>query len=175
MKEKTSMLKNSLWIAPAMLVLVACGDTGGGAASASAAPAMSAKPMASAKPSASAMATASAAPAMSGSAAPATSGSAAAGSTVADADITPDMKDFLAGFKGKSKDVEASFKKHAKAGVKDADMGLYDMHDPKVTKMDKKDKNTCYDFDAAAGMTTRTYNVCWDAKNIVSVTDKGMK
>ncbi len=168
------MIKNSLWFAPVMVLLVACGpDAGGGAASGSAVAATSAKPMASAKPSAAPVA--SAAPSMA-SAAPAASGSAApAAGAVADADIVPEMKDFLTGFKGKSTDVTAAFKKHAKAGAKDGDMGMYDMHNPKVVSMAKKDKQTCYVFDANAGMMVYTYEVCWEAGKIVAATQKGSK
>ena len=54
-------------------------------------------------------------------------------------------------------------------------MGMYDMHDAKVVKMEKKDKQTCYDFDANAGMMFYTYEVCWEAGKIVAAKEKGSK
>jgi hypothetical protein len=156
------MIKNTISLVAVALALVACGDTGGGAASGSAA----AKPATSTKPAASTKVADTAKPA--DSAKPADTAAAAV-------EVAPEMKEFLDGFKGTSKDVEASLKKHAKAGLDDKDMDMYDLKEPKVIKSDKKDKQVCYDFEAAAGMTTRTYAVCWEGNKIVAVEDKGMK
>ena len=91
------------------------------------------------------------------------------------ADVSPEMQAFLAGIKGKSADVEAALKAHGAEGLDTKDMGMYDLQSPKVTGTKKDGDKTCYTFDAKAGMTTRTYDVCWTGGKITEVVDKGMR
>ena len=90
-------------------------------------------------------------------------------------DVSPEMQAFLAGIKGKSADVEAALKAHGAEGLDTKDMGMYDLQSPKVTATKKDGDKTCYTFDAKAGMTTRTYDVCWTGGKITEVVDKGMR
>lgn len=90
-------------------------------------------------------------------------------------DVSPEMQAFLAGIKGKSSDVEAAIKAHGVEGLDHKDMTMYDLSSPKVTATNKTGDKTCYTFDAKAGMTTRTYDVCWTGGKISEVTDKGMR
>ena len=91
------------------------------------------------------------------------------------ADVSPEMQAFLAGIKGKSSDVEAAIKAHGAEGLDHKDMTMYDLSSPKVTATKKDGDKTCYTFDAKAGMTTRTYDVCWTGGKITEVADKGMR
>jgi hypothetical protein len=88
---------------------------------------------------------------------------------------SPEMTAFMADFKGKSSDIKAALAKHGKEGLDGKDMDMYDMTAPKVIKEEKKGAATCYDMEAKAGMTTRTYGVCWEGGKISTVEDKGMK
>ena len=90
-------------------------------------------------------------------------------------DVSPEMQAFLADFKGKHTDVEAAIKKHGAEGLDHKDMTMYDLGSPKVTATRKDGDKTCYTFDAKAGMTTRTYDVCWAGGKITEVVDKGMR
>jgi hypothetical protein len=90
-------------------------------------------------------------------------------------DVSPEMQAFLAGIKGKSTDVEAAIKAHGADGLDHKDMTMYDLSSPKVTATNKTGDKTCYTFDAKAGMTTRTYDVCWTGGKITEVVDKGMR
>lgn len=155
------MHKTGLWIAAAALSLAACGGEGttaAGSGSAAKAPA-SAKPADSAKPAtttaASTTTTASAAPA---------------------GDVSPEMEAFLKELDGSDDGVKKALKKVAKPGLDDKDMEMYTLKEAKVIKTDKKsDKQTCYDFEAKAGMMVYTYGVCWEGGKIVSVEEKGSK
>lgn len=90
-------------------------------------------------------------------------------------DVSPEMQAFLAGFKGKSTDVEAALKAHGTETLDAKDMGMYDLKSPKVTASRKDGDKSCYTFDAKAGMTTRTYETCWTGGKITEVADKGMR
>ena len=90
-------------------------------------------------------------------------------------EVSPEMTAFLAGIKGKSTDVEAALKASGVDGLDTKDMGMYDLSSPKVTATRKDGDKTCYTFDAKAGMTTRTYDVCWTGGKISEVVDKGMR
>jgi hypothetical protein len=102
-------------------------------------------------------------------------GGAAKEETAPKADVSPEMQAFLAGIKGKSSDVEGALKAHGAEGLDTKDMGMYDLSSPKVTGTKKDGDKTCYTFDAKAGMTTRTYDVCWTGGKITEVADKGMR
>ncbi|MCA9537414.1 MAG: hypothetical protein KC620_00920 [Myxococcales bacterium] len=86
------------------------------------------------------------------------------------AEPSAEMKDFLGGF-GSSDQVEAALKKHGVEGLETGDMEMYDLKEPKVVATN----GACYDFEAKAGMTVRTYEVCWAEGKINKVTDKGMR
>jgi hypothetical protein len=97
------------------------------------------------------------------------------GATAPKTEVSPEMTAFLADLKGKSTDVEAAIKKHGAEGLDHKDMTMYDLNSPKVTGSKKEGDKTCYTFDAKAGMTTRTYDVCWTGGKITEVADKGMR
>lgn len=90
-------------------------------------------------------------------------------------DVSPEMQAFLASIKGKSTDVDAAIKSHGAEGLDHKDMTMYDLSSPKVTASRKDGDKNCYTFDAKAGMTTRTYEVCWTGGKISEVADKGMR
>jgi hypothetical protein len=87
---------------------------------------------------------------------------------------TPEMQQFLGAF-GSSTSITRALQKHGKKGLATHDMGLYDMTEPKIVSSTTVGARTCYTVDAAAGMTTRTYAVCWEKGKIVEVDDKGMR
>ncbi len=97
-------------------------------------------------------------------------GSKDAPSGAAAVEVSADMKAFIGGM-GSSAKVEAALKKHGVAGLDAKSMEMYDLKDPKVIAK----KGDCYDFEAKAGMTTRTYAVCWAGGKIKTVESKGMK
>jgi hypothetical protein len=86
-------------------------------------------------------------------------------------EASPEMTGFLGKFDGKSASVEAALKELGAEGLDSKDMGMYDLTDPKVVARE----GDCYDFEAGAGMTIRTYRVCWEGGKIKSVEDKGMR
>ena len=160
------MLKSGLFVAAVALSLVACGGEG---TSASPSGSAAAKAPTSAKPADSAKPTTTAAGTADGSAAPADSAAAVG-------DVSPEMTAFLKELDGTDDGVKKALKKVAKPGLDDKDMDMYTLHEAKVIKVDKKsDKQTCYDFEAKAGMMVYTYGVCWEGGKIVSVEDKGSK
>lgn len=102
-------------------------------------------------------------------------GGAKATEGAAKVEVSPAMTAFLSDLKGKSKDVEAAIKTHGVEGLDHKDMTMYDLTSPKVTAATKDGGKECYTFDAKAGMTTRTYDVCWKDGKISEVADKGMR
>jgi hypothetical protein len=92
-----------------------------------------------------------------------------------DTAVSAEMKAFLAGFNGDYKAVKAALKKHGAPGLDDKDMGIMNLESPKVTAAGKQGARQCYTFEATAGITVRTYGVCWEGGKIVTVEDKGMR
>jgi len=90
------------------------------------------------------------------------------GSTVSS---SPEMESFMKMLDGKSSTVETALGKYGSEGLNKADMDLYDLKDPKVVATN----GNCYTMEAKSGITTRTYDLCWESGKIKSVTDKGMK
>ena len=90
-------------------------------------------------------------------------------------EVSPEMNAFLADIKGKSTDVEAAIKTHGVEGLDHKDMTMYDLSAAKVVSAQKQGDKDCYTFEAKAGMTTRTYDVCWAGGKIAEVADKGMR
>jgi hypothetical protein len=109
-----------------------------------------------------------------GAEAGAPSGVGSAGSAAAQANVTPEMKDFLAGF-GSSAKVAESLKKHGAPDLATKDMQMYDLTDPAVLKAELHGAKMCFTIEAKAGATARTYLVCWDGGKIVSIDDMGMR
>ena len=89
---------------------------------------------------------------------------------------SPEMTAFMGDLKGKADDVSAALTKYAANDSLDKkDMDMYDLSDAKVTVCEKKDGKEWCTFEAKAGMTVRTYTLCWEGGKITSVEDKGMK
>lgn len=87
-------------------------------------------------------------------------------------ETSPEMTNFLAKFDGTDAAVTAALKEFgANAEVTDNDMGMYTLGKPKVVSKD----GDCYTFEAEAGITIRTYNVCWTEGKISKIEDKGMR
>lgn len=89
-------------------------------------------------------------------------------------EVSPEMKDFLAGM-GDSAKVKASLAKHGVEGLATQDMEMYDLKDGAVTAHEKRGAQDCYTFEAKSGATMRTYVTCWEGGKITAVEDKGMK
>jgi hypothetical protein len=87
-------------------------------------------------------------------------------------ETSPEMTNFLAKFDGTDAAVTAALKEFgANEGIAGDDMGMYMLSKPKVISKD----GDCYTFEAEAGITVRTYNVCWTEGKISKVEDKGMR
>jgi hypothetical protein len=85
--------------------------------------------------------------------------------------MSKEMQEFVQMFKGKSTDVTAALQKFAIDSLKINDMGMFDLENPKVLTKEAD----CYTFECKAGMTVRTYKVCWENGKINKIEDKGMK
>lgn len=85
------------------------------------------------------------------------------------------MTDFMGMLKGSYKDVEAAIAQFGAEGLETADMDMYDLKDAKVVACQKADAGECCTMEAGAGMTIRTYDICWTDGKISSITDKGMR
>jgi len=90
----------------------------------------------------------------------------------ADIELSTEMKEFVGMVKGTSADVVSALDKFgATQEIKDDDMGMYDLSDPKVTAKN----GDCYSVEFTAGATVRMYDICWATGKISAITDKGMK
>jgi hypothetical protein len=85
--------------------------------------------------------------------------------------VTPQMTAFMSDLKGKSADVEAALSVHGVEGLDTKDMEMYDLGSPKVVATE----GDCSTMEAKAGMTVRTYVLCWKDGKIATVEDKGMR
>ena len=94
-----------------------------------------------------------------------------AGKEAPAAEVSPQMLAFMSDLEGKSADVEAALATHGVEGLDTKDMGMYDLGSPKVVATD----GDCSTMEAKAGMTMRTYVLCWKDGKIASIEDKGMK
>ncbi|KIG12960.1 hypothetical protein DB30_00844 [Enhygromyxa salina] len=87
-------------------------------------------------------------------------------------EVSEDMKNFMAKFDGTDPAVTAALKEFgANEEIHDDDMGMYTLKDPKVVAAE----GDCFTMEAGAGMTIRTYNVCWAEGKINKIEDKGMR
>lgn len=85
------------------------------------------------------------------------------------------MVEFLGMLKGKYTDVEAALDKFQAEGLDRVDMDMYDLEEPKVVACSKSETGECCTMEAKAGMTIRTYDICWENDKITSIVDKGMR
>jgi hypothetical protein len=87
-------------------------------------------------------------------------------------EVSAEMADFNSLCLGTYKDVEVALEKYAASDeLKEDDMGIYDLKDPKVVGKD----GDCYKVDYTAGMTIHTFTLCWEGGKVVSIEDNGIK
>lgn len=89
----------------------------------------------------------------------------------ADVKVSTEMQDFMNNFNGRSASVKIALDDFGKPGLDRKDMDLYNLEKPEVLEAN----GNCYLMECKSGMTTRTYNVCWEGGKISSIEDKGMK
>lgn len=89
-------------------------------------------------------------------------------------EVIPEMTAFLGQF-GKSATIAKALKSYASPGLDSHDMEIYDMKNPKIVRAVKRDEQPCYTVAAEAGMTTRTYEICWSGTKIARIGDLGMR
>jgi hypothetical protein len=85
------------------------------------------------------------------------------------------MMSFMGMLKGSYTDVEAALEAYGAEGLDRADMDMYDLKEPKVVSCTKSDSGECCTMEAGAGMTIRTYDICWTDGKISTIVDKGMR
>ncbi len=88
--------------------------------------------------------------------------------------LSAEMKAFMAGL-GSSDKVAAALAKYGKPGLQTADMEMYDLKSPAVVGSSMMGSATCYQMQAKAGVTTRTYKLCWENAKITQVKSLGMR
>lgn len=88
-----------------------------------------------------------------------------------DVKVSPEMEAFMKQLTGTSDAVGAALTGNGVEGLDTKDMGMYELKEATVVSADKD----CYTMEAAAGMTVRTYVLCWEGGKIKSIEDKGMK
>ncbi len=87
-------------------------------------------------------------------------------------ETSPEMTNFLAKFDGTDAKVTEALKEFgANEAIHDDDMGMYMLSKPKVIGKE----GDCYTFEAEAGITIRTYDVCWAEGKINKIVDKGLR
>jgi hypothetical protein len=88
--------------------------------------------------------------------------------------VSTEMNDFLSQF-GTAKSIGKALKKYGAKGLDTKDMELYDIESPKVTKAKRSGAFTCFAIDGKAGMTTRSYDVCWSGNKIARIDELGVR
>ena len=86
-------------------------------------------------------------------------------------EVTRLMNAFMLKLKGKSSHVERALRIYGARHLDTKDMDMYDLRSPRVVAS----KGDCRTMDANAGMTVRTYVLCWKGGKISTVEDKGMR
>jgi hypothetical protein len=86
-------------------------------------------------------------------------------------EVSPEMKGFMEMLTGDDVAVEKALDKYALESTSREDMDMYSLESPEVTSA----KDNCYHMDAKAGMTVRTYEICWEEGKISKIVDKGFK
>lgn len=89
--------------------------------------------------------------------------------------VSAEMKDFMKMLDGTEKGVGAALKKFAADGVDTSDMDGILVREPKVTKTETKDGQTCYTIAVKTGLLDRTYLVCWKDKKIQKLKQLSIK
>lgn len=90
------------------------------------------------------------------------------GGAAAGVEVSAEMKDFISGFNGTDAAVSTALKKHgATEEIKEHDMGMYGLKEPKVTAKD----GDCYTLVCKSGMVENKYKVCWKEGKINSIAD----
>ncbi len=85
---------------------------------------------------------------------------------------SPEMTEFVGMIKGQSADVVAALAKFGgNDEVKNDDMRFYNLAEPVV----KEANGDCYTVDFKAGLTIRTYDICWKDGKITKITEKDVK
>jgi hypothetical protein len=82
-----------------------------------------------------------------------------------------EMDGFCSAMNNTSDGTAAALKKYGAAGLETHDMEMYGLSEPNVTAA----TGPCYTVEFKAGVTTRTYDVCWEGGKINKIVDKGMK
>ena len=95
----------------------------------------------------------------------------ACGSSEPAVKVAPEMDAFMKQLNGTSDNVAAALNQYAMPELDRKDMDMYNLEKAKVVSADKE----CYTMEAGAGMTIRTYVLCWEGGQIKSIEDKGMK
>ncbi|MFY9307673.1 MAG: hypothetical protein WAQ28_01365 [Bacteroidia bacterium] len=93
------------------------------------------------------------------------------GSSSSDVKVAPEMEAFMKQLNGTSDNVAAALNQYGTPELDRKDMDMYNLENAKVISADKE----CYTMEAGAGMTVRTYVLCWEAGKIKSVEEKGMR
>lgn len=88
-----------------------------------------------------------------------------------EATVSPEMEAFMKQLNGKAEQVSTALTQYGAESLDKKDMDMYDLEKAKVVSADKN----CYTMEAGAGMTVRTYVLCWEGAKIKSIEDKGMK
>jgi hypothetical protein len=89
-------------------------------------------------------------------------------------EVNKEMTEFMGLMKGSDKDVDFAVKKFASTPtIAQNDMVMYKLSEPTVISISADGK--CYMMEAKAGITVRSYNICWEAGKITGIEDKGMK
>ncbi len=87
-------------------------------------------------------------------------------------EISPEMSSFNAMMKGSHEDVVNAVEKYASdEKLNDNDIVYFGLSNPEV----KERIQDCYIVDYEAGVTIRTYEICWKEGKIVSISEKGLK
>ena len=87
-------------------------------------------------------------------------------------EVSAEMTEFMGMMKASSDATSAALAKFAANDeIKEDDMGMYKLEEPKV--ISKKDD--CYTAEFKSGLTTRTYEICWTNGKISKIVSKGMK
>jgi hypothetical protein len=89
--------------------------------------------------------------------------------------VSEEMKGFVAMLDGKAASVVKALKKYGKKGLNAGNIDMYDLKDATVMRSFSAGASTCYHMEAASGMTTRKYDLCWQDGKLVNVFDRGMK
>lgn len=93
----------------------------------------------------------------------------------AKANVSENMKDFMAMFNGNSKAVGEALARYEKEGLDRHDMTMYNLFEPKVVSSELKDKSEKYLMEVKSGVTTRKYEIYWENGKISEVKDLGLK